>query len=216
MAAWKFLVLALIAIFLKRGVWCHPLFCQFQHRQKKISTRVVSIKEILVYSPEQVHAKEDVNLTGTVITFNKEFLTMGQNQGLDRLPLICNRQNAHELKISATEKAELESILEKCVNEFQQDADLQTEMLFSYVSVLLIFLSRIYNDQYNEKEPNQQRVLYRRFQACLEENYKKTHEARDYCGMLRISISHLNALIKEQSGKTITTHVHERLILETC
>jgi AraC-like DNA-binding protein len=32
--------------------------------------------------------------------------------------------------------------------------------------------------------------------------------------MLNISISHLNALIKEQSGKTVMMHVHDRQTLE--
>jgi AraC-like DNA-binding protein len=165
-------------------------------------------------SPEQIHVKEDVKLTGTVITFNREFLALAQNQDLGRLPLLQNLQNAHELKISPDQKAELESILEKCIHEFQQDADLQTEMLYSYVRVLLIFLSRIYNIQYNEKEPNLERDVYRRFQSCIEENYKKIHDAGTYADMLNISISHLNTQIRAQSGKTVMTHLHERLILE--
>jgi AraC family transcriptional activator of pobA len=165
-------------------------------------------------SPEQVHVKEEVTLTGTVITFTKEFLAMEQNQGLDKLPIIRNLQKAHELKIGATEKMELESILNNCATEYQQDGYLQTEMLCAHVRVLLIFLSRIYCAQYDEKVPNQRRTLYLKFQACLEDNYTKTHEARDYSHMLNISVSHLNALIKEQSGKTITKHIHERLVLE--
>jgi AraC family transcriptional activator of pobA len=166
-------------------------------------------------SPEQVHVKEEVNITGTVITFTKEFLAMEQNLGLDRLPLTRNQQNAHELKLGPLENAELEIILEKCVSEYQQDADLQTEMLYSYLRVLLTFLSRIYNVHYNDKEPNTSRDLYRRFQASLEENFMKDHDAQEYSNRLHISASHLNALIKEQSGKTVTAHIHERLILET-
>lgn len=165
-------------------------------------------------SPEQVYIKEDVKIAGTVITFNREFLALAQNKDLAKLPLLQNPQHAHELKIAPDQKAELEYILGKCVSEFQQDAELQTEMLCAYVRILLIFLSRIYNSEYNEKAPDQSRALYRRFQSCIEENYRNTHNVAAYADMLNISISHLNAQIKAQSGKTVMMHLHDRLILE--
>jgi AraC family transcriptional activator of pobA len=165
-------------------------------------------------SPEQIHVKDDVKLYGTVITFTKEFLSLEENCTLGKLPLLQNLQNAHELKIGPEEKAEFEELLNKCLTEFNGNTYLHKEMLYTYVRTLLIYLSRLYNVQYDEKQPNIGRDLYRTFQFCVEENYKDKHGSQQYASMLKISVSHLNALIREQSGKTVMLHVHERLILE--
>jgi len=165
-------------------------------------------------SPEQVYIKENAKVSGTVITFSREFLALEQNRNLARLPLLQNPQHTHALKIDPGHRAELEYILERCVQEFRQDEGLQMEMLCAYVRVLLVFLSRIYNNQYHEHAPGPARELYRRFQSCMEENYRHIHRVADYAAMLNISVSHLNAQIRAQSGKTVMMHIHERLILE--
>lgn len=191
--------------YVKQGTGCHWVdMVPYDYRQNSI----------YFSSPEQVHVKGESTLTGTVISFTKEFFTIEQNSGIDKLPLIQNLMNLHELRLTISQIEEFELILDNCVKEYQQEGALRTEMLYAHLRVLITYLSRIYTDFYNEKKPFQNRDLYRRFQNCLEENYLRIQTAGEYSQLLNISVSHLNALIKSESGKTVTQHVHDRLILE--
>ncbi len=100
------------------------------------------------------------------------------------------------------------------VAESQGELDFQHEIIHAYLNVLILLLSRIYNRQFSQAEPFHNRAFYRRFQTCIEENSKQIHQVNAYAQLLNVSASHLNALIKAQSGKTVIGHIHERLLLE--
>jgi len=169
---------------------------------------------LFFFSPEQVNVKEDVITSGTAICFTHEFFTMDRNADLATLPFIQNIPSGNELILSADDKLEIPGIISRIIKAYQQSDDLKDEMLYAYLRVLLLYISRIYNEQYNGTELSQRHELYRRFQACIEENYKKTGDAGAYADMLNISVSHLNSLIKEQTGKTVMMHLHDRQVLE--
>lgn len=165
-------------------------------------------------TPQQVHAKENVETAGTVVCFTSDFFALEQHADLLKLPFIQNGQLGHQLILTAQHKAELRELFTHIITEYQQPADLQDEMLYAYLRVLLLYLSRLYTEQNGSIALGQRYRLYQRFQACIDENYKTIQHANAYAQMLAISGSHLNALIKEQSGKTVMTHLHNRQILE--
>lgn len=164
--------------------------------------------------PEQVHLKEEATLSGTIISFTKEYLALNNNSCLRKLPIIQNLHNGHELLLKSDEIIYVEDLLEKLVIEYQKSALWQNEMLDAYMRTLIIYLSRIYTKQYSTNKLFADRGLLNQFQEYIEENYKKLHEVADYAGLLNISTSHLNNLVKTQSGRTAITHIHERLVLE--
>ena len=120
----------------------------------------------------------------------------------------------NELLLTPADKIEIPAIMRYILVEYQNINDLHDEMLYAYLRVLLIYLARIYNKQYNGVELGKRHELYQRFRSSIEESYKKIHDASHYADILNISVSHLNTLIKEHSGKTVMMHLHERQILE--
>jgi AraC family transcriptional regulator, transcriptional activator of pobA len=87
-------------------------------------------------------------------------------------------------------------------------------MLSAYMKILLVYLSRLYREQFKEQELGPDRVLLKKFLGKIEETYTQLHEVAAYADMLNISAGHLSELVKEQSGKPAIVHIHERLILE--
>jgi AraC-like DNA-binding protein len=171
--------------------------------------------ETLFFStPEQVHAKDDVRTTGIAICITNDYFQLKQNADLLLLPFMQNMNFSNELILEKDDKNSISELMQHIVTEYEHMEDLQDEMLYAYIRILFIYLARIYNKQHKNADPLQRHELYRRFQAGIENNYKSISEVKTYATMLNISVSHLNAFIKEQSGKTVMMHVHDRQILE--
>jgi AraC-like DNA-binding protein len=52
------------------------------------------------------------------------------------------------------------------------------------------------------------------FKTILEKNYKKVKNPRDYAGLLNLSTSYLNECVKVTTGKPVSIHIQQRIILE--
>lgn len=165
--------------------------------------------------PPQVHVKEKAEpFTGTIICFTDEFLAFEENRLLKQLPIIQNPHNGHLLDLSPTDILFIEDINNKIAVEYEQMRDWKNNMLLAYLRVLLIYLSRLYIEQYEGGDKITGRLLLKRFLALIEENYLELHDVAAYAGLLNISAGHLSEVIKEQSGKTAIEQIHERLVLE--
>lgn len=165
--------------------------------------------------PHQVHVKEETTpLTGINLRFNNDFLATDSDGSLRSLPIIQNPFNTHELSLDAPDQQFVEDILEKMLVEYGAKSAWQHTMLLSYMRILLVFLSRLYMDQFNESSQGEDRLLLKKYLAKIETSYKQLHEVADYASLLNISPGHLGDVVKEQSGKPAITHIHERLALE--
>ncbi len=164
--------------------------------------------------PHQVHVKEkSASMNGILLCFTDEFLAIEENQLLKQLPVIQNPQNGHELNLDAENVAFVDDILRKMLTEHRQKQDWRNGMLLAYLRVLLIYLSRLYNEQFCEDVP-EGKLLLKKFQTLINEQYKELHDVAAYADQLFISAGHLGEVIKQQSGKTAIEHIHERIVLE--
>jgi AraC family transcriptional activator of pobA len=165
--------------------------------------------------PHQIHLKEEiVPLHGTLIAFTEEFLALDDNRLLKKLPLIQNSQNGHELLLTPRDVEFVEETLAKITTEYHQRNDWQNEMVSAYLRVLLIYLSRLYTEQFTTEDRMIDRQLVNRFQSLVEARFKTLHQVADYADLMNLSAGHLSETIKQQSGKTAIEHIHERLVLE--
>jgi AraC-like DNA-binding protein len=165
--------------------------------------------------PHQVHLKEVAEpLTGMVIGFTAEFLALEENTLLRQLPIIQNLHNGHELSLNTADITFLEDTLNKLYTEYQTKNNWQHGMLIAYMQVLLIYLSRLYTEQYTNTESAPGRALLKKYLSKIEGSYKETHNVTAYADMLNISAGHLSEVVKQQSGKPAIAHIHERLVLE--
>jgi AraC family transcriptional activator of pobA len=165
--------------------------------------------------PHQIQLKEKSEpAIGKMIRFTDEFLAMEENEFLRALPIIQNLQNGHELTLNADNVLFIEDIMGKIVAEHKQQADWRNGMLLAYLRVLLIYVSRLYNDQFNDGDAPADRLILKKFRALLNEYYIEKHDVAAYADLLNISAGHLGEVIKQQSGKNAIELIHERLMLE--
>lgn len=165
--------------------------------------------------PHQVHLKEkSIPMIGKVLCFTDEFLAVEENESLKQLPIIKNLHNGHELELTAENGVFIDDLMTKMEVEYTQKYDWSNGMLLAYLRVLLIYLSRLYNQQYKNEEPSADRMLLKKFRQLIDEQYAELHDVAAYASQLNISAGYLGDVIKQQSGKNAIELIHERLVLE--
>jgi AraC family transcriptional activator of pobA len=165
-------------------------------------------------TPQQIHVKEKSEpLQGMFIYFTEEFLQLEENHLLLQLPVILNPDNQHEVSLTPEHLVFIDDILKKMLVEFNSGKDWRNSMLLSYLRVLLIYVSRLYIEQY-ENTSSSDNLLLRKFRAHIDRQFTALHQVADYAQLLSISPGHLNDLVKTQSGKTAMEHIHDRIVLE--
>jgi AraC family transcriptional activator of pobA len=165
--------------------------------------------------PHQVHLKEQTEpLVGKLVCFTNEFLQLGDNSALGNLPIIKNPDNAHELSLKPEDVAFVEDTMHKMFIEFNAGNNYRNQMLQAYLRVLLIYLSRLYTEQYGQQSLVPDKLILKKFRSLVEDNYRDKHEVAAYADMLNITPGYLNDLVKQQSGKTAITYIHERIMVE--
>ena len=165
-------------------------------------------------TPHQVHLKEETRpFTGIGFSFSREFPELEGNI-VKALSIIQNPYNGHELQLNSEDLTFVEDILDKTIAEYRGVADWQNSMISAYMRVLLIYLSRLYNEQFSEEETESSRALLKKFTKHIEESFSQCHEVSDYAALMNLSAGHLSELVKEQSGKPAISHIHERISLE--
>ncbi|MDF7813870.1 AraC family transcriptional regulator [Hymenobacter sp. YC55] len=166
-------------------------------------------------TPEQVHAKEEVRTSGTAICLTPEFFALATNADLRQLPFVQHPHLSHALRLAPADWAELRSLCQRLVQEYEQPADLHDELLYAYLRVLLLTLGRRCYQQLGGAVPGPASPsLSARLQAGIEHHYKTLRDVAAYARLLHLSANHLNTVIKAQSGKTVLQHLHERQLLE--
>jgi AraC-like DNA-binding protein len=165
--------------------------------------------------PQQVHLKEDTApMQGFITSFTEEFLLLEENRLLRQLPVIQNPAGAHELVLGAEDVAYLEEVMRKMLAEFKAGGNWHNQMLASWLRVLVIYLSRLYTNQFGESKITQQHCLLKSFQQLIGEHYQHLHDVAGYANLLNLTPGYLNEVVKGQSGKTAISHIHNRLAVE--
>jgi AraC-like DNA-binding protein len=104
--------------------------------------------------------------------------------------------------------------MRKMLAEFNTGGNWHNQMLTSLLRVLVIYLSRLYSEQFGEGCLTQNYCLLKGFQELIGEHYANLHEVAAYADKLNLTPGYLNDVVKQQSGKTAITHIHNRLTVE--
>ena len=87
-------------------------------------------------------------------------------------------------------------------------------MLAAYLEVVLIYLSRLYVQQFPADKQVTDKLLLQQYRAKIEECFRERHDVGAYATLLHLTAGHLGAVVKAQSGKPAIAYIQERLVLE--
>jgi AraC family transcriptional regulator, transcriptional activator of pobA len=132
-----------------------------------------------------------------------------------QFPFLSNGAPVFEL--NKEEVAEIKNLILKIENELQHNVPNREWMIGSYLFQLFITAHRSYSRQdlvITDTNRSNTSIL-ERFKKLIETHHKTLHGVREYADMLHVTPSHLSRLIKQQSQKTASTIIQERLLIET-
>jgi AraC family transcriptional activator of pobA len=121
-------------------------------------------------TPQQVHLKENaLPMLGMSACFTEEFLMLEENKLLRQLPIIQNPAEAHQINLTPADVVYLEDAMQKMYAEYKNDNTWRNHMLTAWLRVMVIYLSRLYTEQFGEGNISSSYTLLKNFQALIGE-----------------------------------------------
>ncbi len=169
-----------------------------------------------LYQPFKI--KSDGVFKGVMVNFHPDFFCLHKhrNEVSCNGVLFNNNYESPVTKLSADEAQLLLTTITQLEAELQLQAIAQSEVLISYLKILLINASRIKIEQrgaayaIGPKAP----VILDNLKNAIEDHFKSLHSAGDYAGLLNISTAALNKLSKANFNKTLSGLIADRIVIE--
>jgi AraC-like DNA-binding protein len=173
---------------------------------------------LLAFSPYQPFMISAGSLRGWAIQFHPDFFCIHKHQA----EVACNGvlfNNVYDPPfVVVDEKAAItfSGLIEQMKTEIKQPALAQSELLVSYLKILLITASRLKNTSVSDVPSAQPRepFILQTLKEAIESNYREVRAPSDYAALLNISLKALAKITKSHFNKTLTDLISERVVIE--
>ncbi|WP_413998295.1 helix-turn-helix domain-containing protein [Flavobacterium sp. W1B] len=168
------------------------------------------------YQAFALHSKGKT--TASILLFHANFFcieTYHHQVGCNGV-LFNNSYDTPKIVLPETDKTELAILLDNIRKEIKEDELASNELVFSYLKIFLIKLTRIKSEKgVIQKDTVSALSDYPKDLVILiNENFKKEHSPAFYANALNITVKTLSKTSKKHFQKTISGLIHEKLILK--
>lgn len=167
-------------------------------------------------SPAQVHSWElSPDIDGFVVCFSADFYLkdFAQHKLFD-FPFFKTTQYQPLLRLTSSHTDFVTSTLEAMHTEFSRQEKRVDEVLQSYLNILLITLSRIYQQHTTSNTSPHLIHQIRQLESLIDNHYAHEKSAQAYADMMHLSVKQLNHICKTTLNKSTSELIHERIVLE--
>ncbi|QMU26826.1 AraC family transcriptional regulator [Adhaeribacter radiodurans] len=168
-------------------------------------------------SPGQVHAWQlSADSAGYILFFNLDFYRLQPDQlEVYRYPFFNMLLNRPLLALPNEHLLPTTTIIESMEQEYLQSDYKWQEVVRNYLTILLIRLHRAYLEQQPDPDvANASQSLWQQLDTFLEKHFKEHQPVSFYAEKLNITEKQLNEASKNTFGKTTSSLIQDRIILE--
>ncbi|MGA9648862.1 AraC family transcriptional regulator [Pedobacter sp.] len=174
-------------------------------------THYIQAPAITFIHPHQVHrvlAFEDAMITTWIIT--------EENLLQEYLRLLESIAPVNELPVNLETLAVLTETATLCMTLSEK----KTEVLYHSIlkesinTLVALILSQYLALSKSAEHHTRSEDITKEFKTLLENHYNSTKNPSEYASRLNISPSYLNECVKATTGKSVSSHIHQRVILE--
>jgi len=182
-------------------------------------------KNALLFATPQIPYNwipQDIDQSGYFCIFTSDFLMQSKSGAvLDDLPIF--RSGGYPVfQISDHEAEEIELLFKKMQEEIASNYLYKYDLIRNFVMETIHYGQKLeplttYNNTHNASARVSSlfiELLERQFPIASPQQKVNLRTARDYADRLAIHSNHLNKVLKENTGKTTTEHISNRLIQE--
>jgi AraC family transcriptional activator of pobA len=164
--------------------------------------------------PGQVHAMQGeyeghiISFTGSLLGMDDEKFDTGYAEGLLKFfsKQVCFLQ--------ADTTADIKETIGQMVKEHQNIDMFRPEILKRYFKILLIYLTRQFEESTDKSVQTRDIEVVRGFMRLLEKEFLLMKMVSDYAGKLFLTPNYLNQIIKKLTGHSAGYHIRQRIVLE--
>ena len=132
------------------------------------------------------------------------------------LHLLFQARDIKALKLDSSMVENLEPLAQVFETESAHTGNRDERLLQTYLLAFLLNCDRFYRKTAGQLELSERRSnqIVKRFAAALQTHFKTCHQVQYYAQELNLSASHLNDVIKAETGRNAKAHIQERLLNE--
>ena len=178
-----------------------------------------AIKDDTVYyiKPGQSLILEtDDNAIGFIISFTREFVELYEKKTseLIQTALFNPSLTFPVIRIDKAMNNFMKNVADEMVQEFGNYYDLRLEILKGLLKIFIIYLSRQFENEFQNNFQSRKMELVNNFYIQLEKNFTTKKQVKEYAEVLAETPNYLNDIVKEISGFTASCHIQRRIVLE--
>jgi AraC-like DNA-binding protein len=180
---------------------------------------------IFFLSPNQKYLIDSNFIKAVRVSFSRDFYCIQRHKkevSCDGV-LFDNSYQAPYIELNECTEKNFDDIISKIVEEFENPNIAHAEMLLTYLKIFLINSTRIKLADSEPANNNSQTCLsgrqvysdtYIKLKELINSEFRKNHSPSRYASSLNINTKSLEKIVKNESGKTISDLIKERLIIE--
>lgn len=164
----------------------------------------INAGEMLMIIPGQVHQAIDIEGyggNGYLVAFNADFLLPMQTALPDYVK--------GPIRLPAPDLQQAELIFRQLLREYIERPPQYVAMLQHYLAILVMLFQRHSTPHAQSGPP-----LLTRYRELLTTHFTEWTKPAQYASAMHVSADHLNEVVKQHTGQTLSTHITERRILE--
>lgn len=152
---------------------------------------------------------------GFVMLIKPKFITYSiQGSQLLKDLMLFEKEGINVSQANKENQNDFVEILEKILFEYNNEKPMKFEIIRSYLKILLIQAQRINLKTADATIFKRQHDIVYNFQALVNKFFHEKKAVYDYAQELNIDAKYLNQILKKQTGKTATSIIKERIVLE--
>ena len=198
-----------IAVLFTKGYGTHEI---------DFTTYEVKPGVVFFLKPGQTHNWElSHDIDGFIFFHSREFYELPfVSQALSRFPFFYSSQNLPFLHIDLVKDAQIQQYFEEINDEFYEERPFKKSKITGLLHLLYIALSRLYTSPVSDDTSFSSSYSGKliQFEHLLEAYYAIEKQPAFYAAKMNMTTKHLNRIIRELTGKTTSTLISERVLLE--
>jgi AraC-like DNA-binding protein len=160
--------------------------------------------------------------TGYTCLFSEEFLSLSERTESLHQSTLFRVGGTPVLNISNEQRAFLNTIFQKMIEEQQSDYVYKADLTRNYINLILHEALKLQPSENHHQHKNAASRITQVFLELLErqfpiesiENPLRMKTPMDFANGLAVHVNHLNRSVKEITGKSTSTHISKRIITE--
>jgi AraC family transcriptional activator of pobA len=179
----------------------------------EIDFKKYKLKEssIVYLHPNQVHRFLQTNNTRIC-----GLLMNNENLNPEYLPLLEEIVPAQPLVVKKEDFARLNDTARLCIKAFERTSEVLYHALLkdNCNALVALFLIHYLERAQPADKLSRYEVVTKSFKALLERHFTTAKSPSDYAQLLNISVPYLNECVKHATGKPVSWHIQQRVVLE--